>query len=237
LLPLSNPQRIFLRQLSLAAAMCLLLGLVQKKGFGYHFLPALQLALITIICATFAALRASPTPSLPWPQALATLFLVAGQAAVLMLHPVDEWHSFSRPYNLASPVIQAMRTEARGKSLLIIDSGFRGGVPYLVEARLVGRAPSQLLLPGTLKLAEGTPAQREKAAAMRKLATEQLVEDIARNRPDVIGVHVALDRQAIPADFDILGFYMADPAFQREFAAYTKVNSVRGWDIYRRQQN
>jgi len=235
LLPLSGPQRVFLRHLSVVAAMCLLMGVIQKKGFGYQFLPALQLAFIVVICATFAACRAIPEPSLPWPQALAVLLLVLGQTSVLALRPAESWLTFSRPYNLASPVIQALRAEARGKSLLIIDSGFRGGVPYLVEARLVGRAPSQLLLPGTIKLAEGTAAQKEKAAEMRKLATEQLVDDIARNRPDVIGVHVGLDRQAIPADFDILDFYIADPAFKREFAAYTKVNSVRGWDIYRRK--
>jgi hypothetical protein len=91
-----------------------------------------------------------------------------------------------------------------------------------------------VLLPGAAALARAGAADRAEAARLRAAAIGMALRDLERFRPDVVAVDRREEMQAMPPGFDVLGFYAADPGFQRAWAAYRLVRSIPGWDFYAR---
>jgi sterol desaturase/sphingolipid hydroxylase (fatty acid hydroxylase superfamily) len=233
-LPLTRDQRLFLRPVVLTAVLGLVMGLIQKKGFGYQFMAALEFSLLALLLCAVLGGSMVRNGALSLNAATALAVGVLAQAGVLMVQPISELRTYSKAYHRASPVIQELRLHAEGRNLLVLDSGYRTGIPSLVGATLVGRAPSQVMLPGLVRLLAGSPAERQRGESLARLIVDQATEDLRRDRPDVVAVNAKGPRQALPDDFDILGFYLADPAFRAEWARYHKVGEARGWEFYRR---
>jgi hypothetical protein len=213
----------------------MLLALLQKKGWNYHFLPTMELAEF-VLAGTVAAVL----PRLGWRpgsqlSAAAVCMAVVAQAGVLALRPFEECvFTFTRPRFLATPLVGTLARSFRGDSVLLLTGGFQPGFPSLAGVRLGSRAPGQVLLPGAVRLAEAKAADKSVAATVRSRAIAVAVEDLEHYRPDVVGVDRNAVKQALPEDFDVLAFYLSDPGFRQAWSAYRLTTSIPGWDLYTR---
>ena len=156
------------------------------------------------------------------------------EATALAIQPLDDAVFATRAKATATPLIATLRHSFNGKSLLVLTSGYQPGIPSLAGVSLAARAPSQLLLPGAVRLAEGNAAQRKRAVEVRGLATNLLIEDLDRYHPDVVAVDRRPVKQSLPNNFDVLKFYQADPQFGQAWSDYRLAVSLNGWDLYAR---
>ncbi len=239
LLPTSLAPEWFLRVLYVAAATCLVLGIGQKKGWAYQLLPTVEIAGFALVFRLMMLRSLLREPRF-WARSAAVLMALIIQLAFLAAEPWQETTAETRARVRTEPLIATLRQIATGKSVLLLTSGYQPGYPSMTDTKLAGRAPSQTLLPGIVKLADGTPAQRVRAVALRQIAVHELVEDLQRYRPDFVAVDRHRDllrrqvEQARPDGFDILRFYDSDPAFAEAWRAYRLDRSIPGWDIYAR---
>lgn len=228
LAPLSSGYRQFFRSICLASLVCIALGIAQKKGWPYQLLPSVILSLSGIAFELLylgGRLAASPGRL----AALAAIFL---QLGFLVFEPWNEMNAMSRTQISQVPLIANLQQMAKGKSVLLMTSGFQQGFPGMANVILAGRAPSQILLPGIVKLEHGRKNQQDRAAELKRLAVQELVEDIQRYQPDFIAVDQRQVKQALPDNFDLLHFYSGDPAFEQAWQHYRLARAIPGWAIY-----
>jgi len=238
LTPLEQRTRVLFRQVCVAAATCLFLALWQKKAWTYHLLPTIELAAFILAGAVIALV-----PRLSWryrgrdwgcvPVAVVCAAVLL-EATALAMQPLDDAVFATRAKATATPLIATLRHSFNGKSLLVLTSGYQAGIPSLAGVSLAARAPSQLLLPGAVRLAGGNAAQRKRAVEVRGLATNLLIEDLDRYHPDVVAVDRRPVKQSLPNNFDVLKFYQADPQFAQAWSDYRLAVSLNGWDLYAR---
>ncbi|HEY6430448.1 MAG TPA: hypothetical protein VIZ17_00570 [Acetobacteraceae bacterium] len=233
--PFGAAIRRFLRIVYLAAAVCLVLGVAQKKGWPYQLLPTIEIAGCAL-AFQLLILRAAVVERRSWGRLVAVLGALVIQLWFVALEPWRETTALTRPRFHREPLISTLGQMAAGKSVLLLTSGFQMGFPSMTGARLAGRAPSQILVPGIVKLANGNADQRARAATLHQLAVQELVEDIRRYHPDFIAVDRRTVKQALPDGFDMLHFYDVDPVFVSAWHNYGLARSIPGWDLYARNR-
>ena len=221
------------------SAACLALALLQKRGWVYHWLPTMQLALFglaALVSVLLARLRQSrATSAIAAGPAFGLLVAIGLASAMLMLRPYGELASTTRARYAADPLFTWLRETVPGRKVMLLTGGFLMGFPEMADVELGASAPGQVLLPGTVQLGMGGPAQRARAAALRPVVVAQLVGDLERFRPDVVAVDRRHAKQALPDDYDVLGFYADDARFRMVWSGYAPAGSVPGWDLYRRK--
>ncbi len=225
------PARVVLRHLSLAVACALLIAIVQKKGWAYHMMPALEIAAIGLIIAAvlvFATTRADRVRT----AAVAGALLLIG--ALIAMRPAFEAITNTRSSFGGDALIAALRQQATNQPVMLLTSGLQAGFPSLAHVELAARHPGQPMLPGTVKLENGTAEDRRLGAALRHTMTELTVHDLEHFKPLFVAVDRNHIKQALPNDFDILAYFTADPAFSKAWSDYHLVTSVPGWDLYER---
>jgi len=230
LAPVPDRHQTLLRYCGVAGVTCLAMAFIQHKGWPYHYLPAREIALIML-----AFVAASLLPTMYRPRTAVLLATITVAVSVLMLRPVEEGLiTYPKARFLTRPLIQSLRQIATGDKVMLLTSGFQEGFPSLAEVKVGGRAPGQLLLPGTVKLlaAAHTPAQQARAEAFRHLTIAQAVEDLGHYQPKFVAVDRNKTKQALPDDYDILKFYESDEAFQHAWANYQLAKRIPGWDLY-----
>jgi hypothetical protein len=91
------------------------------------------------------------------------------------------------------------------------------------------------MLPGIVKLERGSERDRERASALRQVLIGLVLHDMRHYHPDIVAVDRNADKQALPPDFDILAWFLTDPAFRKAWADYRLVRQAPGWDFYEHQ--
>jgi hypothetical protein len=66
------------------------------------------------------------------------------------------------------------------------------------------------------------------------LASQELVEDIDRYKPNIVALDQRSGRQALPDDFSILDFYLQHQDFRLEWQHYKPVKTDGGWEFFAR---
>jgi hypothetical protein len=234
LVPVAAPARLVLRCLWLSAVCALAVAILQKKGWAYHMLPAVELAAVGL---TMAAAALAPRLRLPAERlGTATVLAMIGLFALaLALRPVDEALADSKARFAAQPLIRTLQQVASGQKVMLLTSGLQEGFPSLAGVELAARHPGQPMLAGTVRLESGSERDRARATQLRQVLIGLTLHDMQHYAPDVIAVDRNADKQALPDDFDVLAWYMTDPAFRRAWAGYRLVKQAPGWDFYARR--
>jgi hypothetical protein len=234
LVAVTAPLRQVLRCLSVAAISALAVAILQKKGWAYHMLPAVELAGIgfTIAAAALAPRLRRPAER----QGAATVLVMIGVFGLaLALRPVDEALADSKARVSAQPLIKTLQQVAAGQKVMLLTSGLQQGFPSLAGVELAARHPGQPMLAGTVRLEGGSERDRTRAAQLRQVLIGLTLNDMRHYKPNVIAVDRNADQQALPDDFDVLAWFMTDPAFRRAWAGYRLVRQAPGWDFYARE--
>jgi len=234
LVPVPAASRMVLRCLWLASACALGVAILQKKGWAYQMLPSVEIAAVgfVIAAAAMAPRLRLPAERLRTAMVLATIG-VFGMA--LALRPVDEALADTKVRFASQPLIRTLHEFAAGRKVMLLTSGLQEGFPSLAGVQLAARHPGQPMLPGTVRLEAGSQRDRARASALRQVLIGLVLHDMRHYHPDIVAVDRNADKQALPADFDILAWFLADPAFRKAWADYHLVRQAPGWDFYGRQ--
>lgn len=234
LAPVPAVSRLVLRCLWLASACALAVAILQKKGWAYQMLPAVEIAAVGL---AIAAAAMAPRLRLPGERlrALMVLASISVFGVALALRPVEEALADSRAQVASQPLIKTLNGFAAGRKVMLLTSGLQEGFPSLAGVELAARHPGQPMLPGAVKLADGTERDRARASALRQILIGLILRDMRHYTPDVIAVDRNLDKQALPAGFDILAWFLSDPAFRKAWEEYRLVTQAPGWDFYERK--
>jgi hypothetical protein len=234
LVPVPASSRLVLRCLWLASACALVVAIVQKKGWAYQMLPAVEIAAVGLVIAA-AAIAPGLRQRAERLRVVMVLATIGVFGMVLALRPVDEALADTKVHFASQPLIKTLHEFAAGRKVMLLTSGLQQGFPSLAGVQLAARHPGQPMLPGTVRLENGSERDRVRAAALRQVLIGLILKDLRRYEPDVIVVDRNADKQALPADFDILTWFLADPAFRRAWADYRLVTKAPGWDFYERR--
>jgi hypothetical protein len=234
LLPMARERRVLAGYLCLAAVAWLIAAWVQKRGFAYQLLPTVELAYMALIVLLVELLGFRRSPSHLGVSSVALAGAILTGAAFVSLRPVMEMFTFERSIFRGKPLVRDLHDLAAGQPILLLTGGFQYGVPYLADVQLGSRAPSQILLPGIIRLAEGNADQRALAARLAMLASQELVEDIDRYKPHIVAVDLRAERQGLSDSFSILDFYLEHPDFRLAWQHYSLVRTDDGWEFFAR---
>ncbi|HEV1999194.1 MAG TPA: hypothetical protein VGQ97_01755 [Xanthobacteraceae bacterium] len=197
---------------------------IQGKGWPYHAYPALALALIALALAGAmpAAARAGAAPRRVF--AANSMIPVAVLAALSCL-------SLNAAVNMA-PLIDPIRALKAQPTLLAITSEIAVGHPLVreLQGKWVSRVGSLWISAGVFRRVADEKLDPGEKAALRRLAArdrDMLVEDIRRNRPDIILVEKGV--------LDWEAWARADPLVAAELAHYREAGRVAAFLILRRQ--
>lgn len=197
---------------------------IQGKGWPYHAYPALALALIALALAgampraeagTAPSHRLFPAHSMIPVAVLAALSCLALNAAVNM-----------------APLIDPIRALKARPTLLTITSDIAVGHPLVreLQGKWVSRVGALWISAGVFRRALDEKLDPGKKAALKRLAArdrDMLVDDIRRNRPDIILVEKGV--------FDWETWARADPLVAAELAHYREAGRVAVFLILQRQ--
>lgn len=233
LVPVPSASRMVLRCLWLASACALGVAILQKKGWAYQMLPAVEIAGVGFVIAAAAM---APRLRLPAERLrTATILAMIGLFGMaLALRPVDEALADTKARFASEPLIKTLRELAPGRKVMLLTSGLQDGFPSLAGVQLAARHPGQPMLPGTVKLEAGGERDRARGAALHQVLIGLILNDMQHYRPDVIAVDRNADKQALPPDFDMLAYFMSDPGFRKAWGDYHLVIRAPGWDFYER---
>ena len=152
LVPMPRGRRLLSGYLCLAAVAWLIAAWVQKRGYAYQLLPAVELADLTLVVALIEVVGNKQSPGRPGLSRLAVAGAILTAGAFVSLRPITETMTFARYVFQNKPLIRNLHDLAAGRPVLLLTGGFQFGVPSLANVQLGSRAPSQILLPGIVDL-------------------------------------------------------------------------------------
>ena len=204
-----------------AAAGFTAAGLLQNKGFLYHFIPAfgfLALFLVSVLAAPrrFVAISAA-------------VFLLAQ----IMFHiaQVRAWFT----YGMEPEEFRAALREEIGNSSSFITLGVDTGNVHVIampfQSRYLGTAISQVFIPAVASHANG--AGRGNVESAERLAMNQALRELRRQPETVI---VAENYQpAGQGVFNLLDWYKKNEEFRTLWSSYRLDRTVGPISFYRRK--
>lgn len=233
-LPISPALRVVLRCLLLVSACALAIAVLQKKGWGYHKLPAIEFAAIGLALGA-AAMAPRVHQAHERLSALIVVGVIGLFGLMLALRPIDDAVARTKARFESEPLISTLHRIAAGRKVMLLTPGMQDGFPGLAGVQLAARHPGQPMLPGLVKLEAGNERDRQRAAVLRQVLIGLILADLRHYRPDIIAVDRNTDRQALPDNFDILAYFLADPSFREAWSRYELVERAAGWDFYERK--
>jgi hypothetical protein len=198
---------------------------VQGKGWPYHAYPALALALMTLALA-----GAMPRPASKTGLTSHNLFPADSMIPVAVLAAVS-CLALNAAVNMA-PLIDPIRALKARPSLLTITSDIAVGHPLVreLEGKWVSRTSALWITAGAYRRLVDEKLDPDQKAALKRFADRErdiLVEDITRNRPDIIVVEKGV--------FDWEAWARADPLLAAALASYREAGRVAAFLILQRR--
>lgn len=230
LLPAAPPLRALRTTLAWAVAAWWTIGLMQLRGFPYHFLPALSFS-VALLFVSLLAISAAR-------QWLPVFYAVTVFIGVAAVEHVSR-DQLGQDLELVSIIEE--RVERDG-AVLVLSTNVWPGFPAVLYAnvRWASRFPSLWFLPGLYEDVEAAaPFPYRSWAEMGPLERwhlDAVVEDFARQPPQLVMV----DRVPVQPGFgikpfDLLAYLDQDPRFHALWCGYRRSGSwQQSLELYER---
>jgi hypothetical protein len=231
--------------LASAIAAAYAAGVLQHKGFRYHYYPAFALAMLLVGWLSFttrpqqrrsARLYGRVTPLL----AVTIVLVVCGRAALETLG-LDGQHR--REVRGLAELVETVRSRAQGRRIGVLSYSVNGAFPLLNELGAV----SALRLPSLWPLAAAYWDSLRAGGALHYRAIDEMPpaerylwdavrEDLTRSPPGVLLVLSA--GQDVPANglrrLNYVAYFARDPELRRLFGEYQLVETSGEYLVYER---
>jgi hypothetical protein len=207
-------------------------ALIQFKGWGYHFYPAMLFNLLFIVVALwllahrFMARRSAPRIT----RNTALTWLAIGGVACIKLYQGMKGEQDDRLALL--PVVQQ---HAGGRYIMVLSTDVGRAFPLVnySGSRWASRYNSLWLLPGLYADAgsdsSGIVRYRDRAAmsAMERHFSDAIIADIVTHRPTLLIVDRNRDMQGFRGRrFDFIDYFSIDPRFRQLLHNYDSLTTV-----------
>lgn len=206
-----------LRRILVAAALgSMLVYVAQGKGWWYQAYP-----LVFFIALLSGLLLA---------EALPAIDLLRCTAAAMIVCFLTWWMWISSVHDRTRITDIDAKIRQTPGAFYILSTNVYPAFPLALETGhpWASRFPCLIMLPGLVKsAAEG------RASRFEPIFRGAVVEDIVKYHPSVIFVPLFRD-QALPPDFDELGWFLRDPGFAREWAHYKRTGTADRYAVYER---
>lgn len=194
--------------------------IVQMKGWPYHVLPlAYLLFLVAGLCLLQMPLKLRDLRS--WIALLALLMIGAGFPTTLGASPAtDDLTALERRIDQSKGPFYVLSTSGSPSFQLAVATGHSWA----------SRFPMLIMLP-ELAAAHGDP----KVAHWETWFRNAIAQDLKSHRPTLVFVPLFQD-QAMPAGFDVLGWFKQDPGFRREWQSYEAAGVAGNYAVFQRSR-
>ena len=224
----------------------LAVGYLQRKGWDYHFLPALVFSAAFFGHVVLSRLYAFPpgrSPHVPRSPALPIALLVTTAVGFLVS---ATWQSFGagREGKTLNRVLSSLVAErAADKPILVLSSSVNPSFPVvnLSGARWAHRFCCMWVLPAVYTDEEKaqTPFPyhtREQMSGLERFALDALVEDMASAMPVLLIVDMGRSKFAFGRTaFNYLEYFHRDPRFARMLREYRFLGDIGVFRVYERR--
>jgi hypothetical protein len=232
-----NRDMVLGRILTLLTIGATVAGMLQDKGWDYHFLAARSFAIVlfTVTVASLADRMIARKGALV-SAIMAGLFVLSG----VLSPPFQTQRAFAA--SPAGRLLPIIREHAQGKPVLWLTTSIYPQFPVLdyTGSKLAMPFMSLWLLPALYKTAaavDGHFVFTEPAAMSpaESLVFNSVADGLTKLKPALIVVTRSSDDHGFGGvEFDYLGYFQRNPEFAAEFAHYTKLTTLSGWTIYQR---
>ncbi len=216
---------------------------IQMKGWHYHALPSLAAAICTLCIVVSGILgsaagsehRASQGRAASIIGVLCILLVAFVSAKGVQRHGTMSF--------FAQALVPIIERHAPGGMVYSLSTNVWTGFPAVnySRARWASRYSMLWILPGVVgKQADAAPlepSETEKLKGFETALRESVVEDLTRNRPDLI---ILDDREQKSyfggLSFDYIEYFSSDPRFRRIWAEYDRVDRFGAFLVFKRRQ-
>jgi hypothetical protein len=207
---------------------------VQGKGFGYHYYPALAMAVTSLL--VLATARGDDQPVLKVMRhlsALTVLGLLLWPVLPILANRVDPALTIQEQ---RAAVLSALIDASRGSKVAVLSPKMADVYPLTTERgfELTGRWPHLWWL-ATECMTGARPCAA--SSAWRTDLLRSVAQDLAAERPDVVVARRAWPAPLGPQDlgFDVIPFLAQDPVIARELRHYAEVRRSAEFVVLRRR--
>ncbi len=226
------------RVLTLLTLGAMVAGILQDKGWDYHFLAARSFA-ITLFAVTMASF--ADRLSLHRDALVSTIMVGLFALSGVLSPPFQAERAFAA--SPAGRVLPLIRDHAQGKPVLWLTTSIYPQFPVLnyTDSKLAMPFMSLWLLPAlyeTAPVEDGNFVFTEPDAMSpaEALVFNSIADALDKLKPALIVVTQSSDDHGFRGiEFDYLRYFTRNPKFAAEFAHYTKLTKLSGWTIYQRQ--
>jgi hypothetical protein len=232
-----NKNMVLARVLTLLTIGATVAGMLQDKGWDYHFLAARSFAIV-LLAVTVASLADSMIARKQTlvSAIMAGLFTLSG----VLSPPFQTQRAFTA--SPAGRLLPIIREHAEGKPVLWLTTSIYPQFPVLdyTGSKLAMPFMSLWLLPALYKSGtevDGHFVYTEPAAMSpaESLVFNSVADGLAKLKPALILVTRSSDDRGFGGvEFDYLRYFQRNPEFAAEFPHYTKLTTLSGWTIYQR---
>ena len=205
---------------AIAAGSFFVAYLAQAKGWSYHLIPVAAFLWMSVAGAVL-----TPSDNRAAAPIRAGRLLIATMAVALFcvaLGPVTRGATRSPFADRLAPIVRSI---APAGSLYAFTSHVWVAFPLVPATGLdwASRFPGQWLLPGVVNsLPDADSATRARLEEVERFVVDAVIEDLERNRPEIVLVDLANPYFAGPP-FDYLGYFERYPRFRSLWSDYVKV--------------
>ena len=218
--------------LVLVATYGLLAYAAQRKGWEYQLLPA-EIA-VFLLCG-YAALGVPLGPVqrrhlFPGVAALASVALAVH--AIQTMQHAPKARDVQRS-NL-TPAYLAFDGVPPGETVYALSTGVIPAFPTVVMMglRWGSRYPSLWPLPRLLWAQRQSPAASALLDRYRAPFIDAIRDDLLRYQPKLVLVDANVSQMAVPANTDLLAFFLSDARFAETWGRYEQVATMPGFRLY-----
>jgi len=209
--------------LTLAAAGFAVSGLLQGKGYSYHFFPVTA---CMVLALSLAAMQPEQMRRLP--GSVFRIALVLSLATGLLgLYQRSELGPAGQEISQVADFVE--RSVPEEASFFAFSTHPFPGFPtaFAADRRWGSPSNSSLFLPSVIRLSgPDAPAGEQALALSREKAIAAALRDIKAG-PELVLIDIRKSRHAINEDpFDYLAFYLTDPEFRQLWSGFEKMETA-----------
>lgn len=230
--------------LALSVIGAFVAAILQRKGWTYHFVPAICFSVLLGLVA-LASRGTTTTRVARASRAVAACLLLLSWVPLLQRTASRFGSGVAEADEPVRQLASVVARQRPARSILVLSADMTSALPWIAEVGLVNRASFPFLWVPAVEYRtrwNGNPRTtlRDRAAMSEaeRTAYDAVVSDFVRHTPDLLAVETRVRNEHLtgyPGGFDHLVYYGRDSRFAACFMEYRLAAALQDYLVFRRQ--